>query len=595
MVVGNHFWNIIGVIALLCSYHLGSTQPQITWEKKVDSTLLQEMTGNGEADFLVYFNEQPDLSGEVKVDWTKSRKGHYVLSTLRQHATTSQRDIVNYLNSKQIPYSSLFIVNIVKTRGNLTLIKELALREEVKYIMVNPSIMLDFGESSRDYQSLRAEQWGIGMINADKVWEMGIKGEGIVIGGQDTGYEWDHPALKTKYRGYISKDEVEHNYNWHDAVHEINPLHEDVDPDPSVNPCGLDIMAPCDDHNHGTHTMGTMVGSAEGFDIGIAPDAKWCGCRNMDRGYGSPFTYLECFQWFLAPTDLEGMDPDPGMSPHVITNSWACPPMEGCSPATFEVLNTAVKNLKLAGIVVVVSAGNNGSDCSTVSSPAAIFDDSFTVGAVADNDTIARFSSRGPVISDASNRTKPNVVAPGVRVLSSIKEGEYREFSGTSMAGPHVSGVVALILNANPQLEGKVDIIEDIIESTAVPKTSNQDCGDISGTIVPNNTYGYGRIDALAAVEEAISLIVGPKDIVDSVIEVYPNPVENILNFGLEYLEDDVNLELFDINGRQIYHRSWYNQYRSTTTIDVTDLSSGLYIYRIRSDDFTWQGKVVKY
>jgi hypothetical protein len=71
------------------------------------------------------------------------------------------------------------------------------------------------------------------------------------------------------------------------------------------------------------------------------------------------------------------------------------------------------------------------------------------------------------------------------------------------MAGPHVAGLVALIISANPALAGNVDRLEDIIEQTAVPKTTTEMCGLDSATQVPNNTYGWGRIDALAAVQQA--------------------------------------------------------------------------------------------
>jgi subtilisin family serine protease len=101
---------------------------------------------------------------------------------------------------------------------------------------------------------------------------------------------------------------------------------------------------------------------------------------------------------------------------------------------------------------------------------------------------------------DGSNRLKPDVSAPGVNIRSSVPVNSYAGgWSGTSMAGPHVVGLVALLLSAHPELRGHVDTIEHIIESSAVPRTDSQSCGDIPGTDVPNNTYGWGRVDALAA------------------------------------------------------------------------------------------------
>ncbi|NHZ72453.1 MAG: S8 family serine peptidase, partial [Aquificales bacterium] len=266
--------------------------------------------------------------------------------------------------------------------------------------------------------------------------------------------------------------------------------------------CPKDSPEPCDDYDHGTHTMGTMVGDDGGANqIGVAPGAKWIGCRNMNAGVGTPATYAECYQWFIAPTDINDANPDPNKAPHVINNSWSCPVSEGCTDPN--VLLSVVDAVRAAGIVTVHSAGNAGSSCSSINTPAAIYDASFTVGNTTSTDVIASSSSRGPVVVDGSNRLKPDVSAPGTFIRSSVptfNEADpytYSYKSGTSMAGPHVAGQVALLLSARPDLIGNVDAIEEIIRETAVPlTTTTQTCGGVSGTQVPNNTYGWGRIDA---------------------------------------------------------------------------------------------------
>jgi hypothetical protein len=140
-----------------------------------------------------------------------------------------------------------------------------------------------------------------------------------------------------------------------------------------------------------------------------------------------------------------------------------------------------------------------------VSDPPAIYQAAFSVGATsATTDTIASFSSRGPVTVDGSNRPKPNISAPGVNTRSSVPGGGYASFSGTSMAGPHVVGVVALLLSANPSLKGQVGAVETTLQATAVPRTIAQTCGGVPGTAIPNNTYGYGRIDAFATAHDLV-------------------------------------------------------------------------------------------
>ncbi len=243
--------------------------------------------------------------------------------------------------------------------------------------------------------------------------------------------------------------------------------------------------------------MGTVLGDdGAGNRVGVAPGAKWIGCRNMDMDEGTPATYAECFQWFLAPTDLAGHNPDPSKAPDVINNSWICLISEGCPDPSS--LKPAVHNLYAAGIIIVAAAGN-GDGCEWIYAPPAVYPESITVGATDVDDNIYSWSSRGPVTWDGSGRRKPDVCAPGAPIRSSFTNSSYREWGGTSMAAPHVTGLVALLLSAHPELRGQPDPVARLIEQTAIPRTTNEVCGGLSATNVPNNTYGWGRIDALAA------------------------------------------------------------------------------------------------
>jgi subtilisin family serine protease len=170
-------------------------------------------------------------------------------------------------------------------------------------------------------------------------------------------------------------------------------------------------------------------------------------------------------------------------------------------------LLTAVENVRAAGIVVVVAAGNHGSACSTVSEEPTFFDAATSVGATTNlPETVASFSSRGPVTADGSGRLKPDISAPGDNVWSSIPGGGYGLSSGTSMATPHVAGAAALLMSAYPELIGDVDTIERQLLLNAYRLTTGQACGGVPGSQFPNNTVGWGRLDALAALNHLYRL-----------------------------------------------------------------------------------------
>jgi serine protease AprX len=331
----------------------------------------------------------------------------------------------------------------------------------------------------------------VAQVHAPEVWALGHTGQEIVVANQDTGMRWTHNALKPHYRGWNGSS-ADHNYNWWDAIHS------------GGGSCGPNRQEPCDDDSHGTHTTGTAVGDdGSGNQIGVAPGAKWIGCRNMDQTNGTPQTYTECFQFFIAPTNLQGQNPDPTRRPHVMNNSWNCPPSEGCAHDT---LKTIVENTQAAGIFVVASTGNLGPNCSTVQNPPAIYEATFSTGAVSGANALAGFSSRGPVTVDGSGRIKPNIVAPGVNVRSSVNSGDsaYSIYSGTSMASPHMVGVVALLWSARPDLVRNIAATKQLLSATANPSVTVSNGGLCGGVDhVPNNHFGWGLVDALAAVNPA--------------------------------------------------------------------------------------------
>lgn len=500
------------------------------WLSKVDPWVLETASG-GEVEFLVVLAEQADLGGASRLP-SKQAKGAFVYQQLVKTADRTQKPLLAYLKSIGVAYQPFWIANMVWVRGDMQLVKQLARRPEIARLSANPVVHLDLPSINPIPDALSQQtvaiEWNLTKVRAPEVWNAGFTGQGAVIAGQDTGYQWDHPALKASYRGWNGSS-ADHNYSWHDAIH----------PPAGGGICGTDSAQPCDDHGHGTHTMGIMVGDDGGDNqIGMAPGARWIGCRNMDQGAGTPATYTECFQWFLAPTDLNGNNPRPDLAPDVINNSWSCPPSEGCTDPN--VLLAVVENVRAAGILTVQSAGNSGASCSTVNTPAAIYDASFSVGATDSADNIAGFSSRGPVTVDGSYRLKPDVSAPGVAIRSSVPtySGSYGVMSGTSMAGPHVAGLAALMISADAGLSGQVDQLERLIAHSSLPRTTSQNCGSIPGSQVPNNTFGWGRIDSWKAVTDpdlqksADSMQVSPGNLITYTLMIeqrYPANITNVV------------------------------------------------------------------
>jgi subtilisin family serine protease len=464
---------------------------------------------------FVILRSQADVASAAQLEDYGARR-QAVYTTLVEHASATQADLRGVLDRWGLHHTSYYLVNAVEVEGGLLARLLLARQADVDRILPSPRLRplpgpLDAGAALAGLPD--DHRWNLVQIGATRAWgELGARGAGIVVGASDSGVDVAHPELAD---GYLGRD-GSHDYAWFDPW--------------SHTP------APVDYGGHGTHTLATVTGNA----TGVAPDAMWIACANLQRNLGNPALYLDCLQFMLAPFPTGGdpfADGDPLRSAHVLNNSWGCPQEhEGCDATSLE---GAVDALRAAGIFVVASAGNDGPACGTIADPIALYDAVFTVGAVDRYDNLAAFSSAGPVIADGSGRTKPDLAAPGVDVWSAYPGGQYAAMSGTSMAGPHVAGVVALMWSANPGLIGDIDRTEQILRETAHPFSGSME--GIRGSVAdedapvedlplepsasldalyssggaciravgssqrPNNLVGFGIVDAFAAVQRALA------------------------------------------------------------------------------------------
>ncbi|GGK33324.1 hypothetical protein GCM10010965_27710 [Caldalkalibacillus thermarum] len=408
-----------------------------------------------------------------------------VIHALKEVAAESQADIIAYLHKQQKDghvqeFKPFYIVNALYVKANKAVIEELGGHPAVEEIILDQFIEVDFPKPAEDplsLQSLEGVEWNISRVKAPEVWDkLGIDGTGVVVGLIDTGVFWKHETLKEKWRGYNPDNPQQPNPkgNWFDAVHG-KPMPYD------------EALIP-----HGTHVLGTILGQdpAGKNKIGVAPGAKWVAAKAFTAYGGQMSWLLAAGEFMLAPNG------DPQLAPDVINNSWGAPALID------DWYRDIVRAWRDAGIVPVFAAGN---DYYLVGNPAN-YPESIAVGATDITNKRAPFSNTGPGVY-AGAEMKPELVAPGMYVRSAVGNG-YDYYDGTSMAAPHVAGVVALLRSADPALS--VDEIEEILKQTATPLMDEEYSG------VPNYGYGYGLVNAYQAVAsvytpEGVPVIIEPR------------------------------------------------------------------------------------
>lgn len=518
---------------------LRSTSPELI-TAKVDSKLNDLFKDDKYVTYLVKMSEQVDtevIAQKAKEQatlqketpaMTKLSVRTAVVSSLRETATHSQISIQKYLDNQKKSggvkdYKSFFIVNSLAVTSTKEVMEAMALQPGVEKILPNEERFLqevtvdDTAVSPKESVKTTDEspaakegdnqlpnvdpetiEWNIAQVNAPEVWEQGIDGTGIVVANLDSGVDYTHPALASKWRGLDANGNV-------------------VDPELSWYDPHSGASMPVDTHGHGTHTMGTMVGSEEDGTnhIGVAPGAQWIAVRIFNPSTTDAII-LDAGQWLLAPVDEDG-NLHPELAPDVVNNSW------GGGAGIDEWFRPIVQAWRDAQIFPEFSAGNttltNPGGPGSVANPAN-YPESFATGATDINGNLASFSLLGP---SPYGEIKPEVSAPGVNIRSSVPGGQYEGgWNGTSMAGPHTTAIAALLLQVNSSLT--VDDLEEILTDTATKRTDSQYPES------PNNGYGHGIVNALDAVGSVLQGIgtvtgrvtTGGDDLIDPVLEHTP-------------------------------------------------------------------------
>ncbi|MFP5451237.1 MAG: S8 family peptidase [Thermoleophilia bacterium] len=388
-----------------------------------------------------------------------------LLRALRATAARTQDDVAGEVSGD---VRSFWLVNAIAFSGTPAEVREVAAHPSVADVDLDPVVRVtdDAVTTATPFATAPEGNWGLAAISTQTAWrQFGLRGEGVRVGSIDTGIAPGHADLAGKVVA------------WRDFVN--------------------GAPNPYDDNGHGTHTAGTIAGgSAGGGPIGVAPGARLVVAKAMGaNGAGPGSALLAAAEWMTDP------DGNPGTADHpsVVNNSWSS------SSANDTWFRPMVRRWRDLGIVPVFSAGNTGPGAQTIGSPAG-YPEVVAVGAIDRANATASFSSRGPVVwqnldgqgpAAGTTITKPDVAAPGINIVSSVGNG-YLSYSGTSMASPHVAGLVALLRQANPGLSP--DQIADILRGTAA---------DL-GAAGPDFQTGAGRVDANRAVAAALGAAPAP-------------------------------------------------------------------------------------
>lgn len=342
----------------------------------------------------------------------------------------------------------LYKVEFQEDKNIKELIKDYKKDPNVEYAQPNYRYKSEVIPNDPSYGSL----WGMPKIDAPTAWDTTTGSSSVVVAVVDTGVDYNHEDLSANM--WVNPDEIAANGLDDDGNGKIDDVK------------GWDFVSndndPMDDHNHGTHVSGTIAGVGNNGTgvVGVTWSSKIMPLKFLGAdGYGYTSDGISAINYAVS----EGAD--------VINNSWGG--SSSGDPAVEEAINSAHD----ANIVVVSAAGNANQDA--IGHSPAYINSTITVASSTSADAKSSFSNYGGKI---------DVAAPGSAIYSTTPSNTYSTFNGTSMATPHVAGLAALLLAADPTLNNEQ--IRQII------RKRSDDLGDAGF----DTSFGYGRIDANQAI-----------------------------------------------------------------------------------------------
>jgi subtilisin family serine protease len=367
--------------------------------------------------------------------------------------------VVSAAMAEAVSMASTYRVSFEKSTSVETAVKQLSEVAGVEYVEPNRYRETCAVPNDPSYPS----QWGLAKINCPAAWDRTTGSPSITVAVIDTGVDLDHPELAPLI--VAGTDMV------------------DLGPNPTP-PAGFRFEGdfqgrdnnPQDEVGHGTHVAGTIA-CLSNNGVGVA-GVTW-SCHIM------PVRVLARIVNISNPADVRGTGSSADIAAGIrwaVDNGARVMNLSLGGPSDTQVERDAIAYAIAHGVVVVAAMGNSYQQGNPTSYPGA-YPNVVAVGAIDQSDHRAAFSQTGPHI---------DISGPGVGVLSTVWNNGYTTMSGTSMATPHVAGVAALVLSCNPSLTGAQ--VADILRQTARPLRDNPT------DPIPNNNYGFGCVDAQAAV-----------------------------------------------------------------------------------------------